>query len=123
MKKIAVLLLFSSLFLFSSLSPLPQAEGQDELQGTNWVFKVGEFIEYYDFHDGGGYLWRMYLVIAATEYLVAENWGSYIIEGNKLILIREETRFSSRAVATFSDNRQSFSYEDRVFELSTINDD
>ena len=48
-----------------------------------------------------------------------ENRGTYIIEGNKLILIREGAFSEIRIVATFSDNRQSFSYYDRVFKLST----
>jgi hypothetical protein len=117
--------LFPNLFLSSCFSFVPTpikrityGEGENELHGTSWISRYGNnLIEYLDFHDGGRYLWRQNLGTAATGYRTDENRGTYIIEGNKLILIREG---AIRIVATFSGNRQSFSYYDRVFELSTV---
>jgi len=121
MKKISFILIISNLFLFSCLSLLPKGEGENELHGTSWIFKYGNnLIEYFDFMDGGRYLWRQNLGTAASGYITSENRGTYSIEGNKLILVREGAFSEIRLIATFSDNRQSFSYADRVFNLSTV---
>lgn len=108
----AALIILSVLFLLNSCVSVPR-EKTDELDGTNWTFKVknSNNFEYYNFHHNGKYSWMSLTAWGASR----SNKGTYVIEGDKIVLTREGQIGSVKITATFSADRQSFSYSDRVF--------
>jgi hypothetical protein len=108
----AAIFVLSALFFLSSCASVPR-EKTDELDGTNWTYKAknSNNFEYFNFHRNGKYSWMSLTSWGASS----SSNGTYSIEGDEIILIREGRLGSAKITAAFSADRQSFSYLDRVF--------
>jgi hypothetical protein len=119
MKKsyLKVLIMIVCLFILNSCFTIRfvPKEKADELDGTEWFFsyKNGSQ-ESFEFHYGGTYIWNYSAnPLNSASFSMHSDSGTYSIEGDKIILIREGS--NSKIIATFSEDRQTFSYSDRVF--------
>lgn len=120
MKKLVCTLLAMGLVVvcLGSCVSVPK-EKTDELDGTKWKCwyksnppRSGSY-EIYEFFHGGKYAWAY---VTASSGTVESKKGTYTIEEDKIILIRNGLYSDIKTTATFSSDRQNFSYSDRVFE-------
>lgn len=99
------------LVVLGSCASAPR-EKTDELDGTDWEFVYQAGHENYKFSHGGVYNWSSYISGFATP---TKRNGTYTIEGDKIIFVRKADYSDVTLTATFSEDRKSFSYSDRVF--------
>ena len=122
MKKasLILLILFTGVFIFNGCVSTP-GEKTDELDQTRWIFlypnarsaSAGPY-ERYSFRNGR-YTWEYYHLL--QNFVSTDSArGTYVIEDNKIILTRQTSSGSQLTItAIFSEDRRSFSYQDRVF--------